>query len=100
MISAIVFGRENCGICKSAAEKFDRMNIPYQKENIDKFTQIHDGWREDDSVAVMSAMCANNQHIPIIKLLFDDGTVKYTSYVEAMAMLKKASVRGQTAAAE
>jgi len=88
MITAVVYGRENCGICKSAAEKLERLNISYTKEDIDRFIQLHDGWQADGSVEVMAAMCEQNQHIPIIRLNLDNGDVKYLSYAAAMAVLK------------
>ncbi|MBN1808977.1 MAG: glutaredoxin family protein [Planctomycetes bacterium] len=88
MITAVVYGRENCGLCQNAAEKLARLNIPYTKQNIDAYTEAHDGWREDDSVEVMTAMCRQNQHIPVIKLDLGDGNVKFTSYVDAMSVLK------------
>ena len=89
MITAVVYGREKCGICESAADKLKLLNIPFKKEDIDKFIEVHEGWQNDDSIEVLTAMCKQNKNIPVIKLDLGNGEIKYTSYPEAMAILKE-----------
>jgi glutaredoxin len=89
MITAVLYGREKCGICKSAADKLKLLDVPFKKEDIDKFIEVHEGWQSDDSIEVLTAMCKQNKNIPVIKLDLGDGQVRFTSYPEAMAILKE-----------
>ncbi len=80
---AEIYGKENCGICEAAKEKFDLLGVPYEFFNVDEFSMLHDGWRTDGSVARVAALALNNQTIPTIVI---DG-MPYT-YGDAMRRLK------------
>ncbi len=89
MVTAVVYGKENCGICKSAGDKLALLNVPFTKVDIDKATEFHDGWQADNSVEVLATLCMQNRNLPVIKLDFGDGDVKFLSYPDAMALLKE-----------
>lgn len=80
---AEIYGKKNCGICEAAKEKFDLLGIPYEFFNVDEFTVLHDGWRDDGSIGRMGALAFNDQTIPTVVI---DG-MPYT-YGEAMRVLK------------
>ena len=78
-----IFGKENCGICDAAKDKMERMKIPYGFHNVDEFTEVHEGWREDGSVDRVALLSLNNVTIPTIVI---EG--KPYTYTEAMKLLK------------
>ncbi len=82
-MTAEIYGKENCGICEAAKEKFDLLGVPYKFFNVDEFTELHEGWRDDGSAARIAALAFNNQTIPTIVV---DG-MPY-NYGDAMRKLK------------
>lgn len=78
-----IYGKKNCGICESAKDKLDRLKIPYEFYNVDEFTEVHEGWREDGSVDRVALLALNNNTIPTIVI---DG--KPHTYSAAMRALK------------
>jgi hypothetical protein len=50
-----VYGKEGCGKCAAAKDKLSLMGVPYETYDISRFTTLHDGWREDGSVGVLTA---------------------------------------------
>jgi len=82
-MSVLVIGKDLCGVCNSAKEKLDRMQIPYVFVNIDVATELHENWRSDGSVDAMAYFHLGNSMIPTIVI-----DKKPYSYTAAMAKLK------------
>jgi len=77
-----VYGKVGCGLCESAVDKLERMGFAYEKLTLSDYTEYHEGWREDNSVAVL-AKYTEIQTMPIITI--DGHPMKYS---EAMKLLK------------
>lgn len=78
-----LFGRQDCGLCAGAEDKLKRMGFEYDKLDIERIMALHDGWRDDGSINVMSLHCLINRKIPMILI---DGTPY--EYTKAMRFLK------------
>lgn len=78
-----LFGKKDCGLCAGAEKKLQLMGFEYDKLDIDSVMALHDGWRNDGSINVMSLHCLINRKIPMILI---DG-VPY-EYTKAMRFLK------------
>lgn len=82
-MSIIVIGKDKCGVCESAKKKLDILKLPYSFVDIEKAREVHEGWRDDDSVTALALFSMNNNVIPTIAI---DG--RAFSYAEAMRFLK------------
>ena len=78
-----LYGKKDCGLCASAEEKLVLMKVPYEKYDIDYYSAVHKGWRDDGSVDVQALHCLINMQIPMIVI---DG--KPHAYIPAMKALK------------
>jgi glutaredoxin len=65
-VTVVLYGKKDCGICASAEDKLQRMGVPYEKRDIDYYSNPHEGWRNDESTDVMAMNCLINNHIPMI----------------------------------
>ena len=81
MIIAI-YSKKDCGKCKSAKEKLERMNLHYEEHDMEYHTTYHENWRDDDSVDVLAAHSDMN----ILPLLCVDGV--FYDYPEAIKVIK------------
>ena len=90
-----VYSKEGCGICESAKEKLERMGLPYQVYDLERFVQPHEGWRDDRSVDLLVAYTLNDRRLPVIRI--DD---EYHDYPSAMKHLKGVYKEKRAAAAE
>ena len=77
-----VYGKPGCGLCDAAKDKLVKMGIPFESCELAKVTDLHPGWRTDDSVAIM-ACYADINTMPVVTV---DGDAM--SYPEAMKLLK------------
>ena len=84
MVRVELYGRDNCGLCRAAAEKLDLLKVPYEKKPIDPMMQLHEGWQVDDSVSVLAAYHTYGQTLPILRV----GN-EFLSYPDAMRRLKR-----------
>jgi len=78
-----LYGKPGCGICSAAEQKMQAMGLDYSKEDIAKYLDLHDGWKDDGSPAISAAYFMLDQRLPIFKI----GT-EFMSYPKAMAFLK------------
>lgn len=78
-----VYGKPKCGLCESAKDKLKRMGVRFRSDSIERATTFHEGWRDDDSVAV-TACYADIDTLPVVVL---DGDAY--SYPKAMKLLKQ-----------
>lgn len=81
-VSVKVYGKEACVLCEKAKQKLTMLGIPFKFHLIENFTNIHDGWRHDESVELMAAY-ANYDTLPIISI-----NDEFLSYPEAMKRIK------------
>ena len=51
-----VYGRldGSCDLCEAAKDKLKRMGVPFQSFELAEAITLHDGWRDDETVAVMA----------------------------------------------
>jgi glutaredoxin len=78
-----LYGKPGCGLCQAAEEKLRRLGVEYVKHDVAPFLSEHEGWRDDDSVAVSSAYYMLDGKLPILRI---DG--EFFSYPQAMRRLK------------
>lgn len=90
-----VFGKRGCGLCEAARDKIGRLGFEFEPLDLQRFTEPHEGWREDDSVSVLSAYTLLDK-IPLIQIGRD-----FMDYPSAMRRLKtlRREEQVQTAAA-
>ena len=90
-----VYSKLGCGKCAAAKEKIRMMNMEYQEHDIEYHIRLHDGWREDGSVEVLSAYHGMDT-LPLIRI-----NSRFYDYAGAMSELKKRlrEREGQTAPA-
>lgn len=79
----IVYGKKDCGKCDAAKDKLDRMGFSYEVRELSRFTSLHQGWRTDGSVDVMSASVYWDGTLPLLSI---DG--EFYDYPTAMRVLK------------
>lgn len=77
-----VYGKAGCGLCDAAKDKLKRMGLKYEALTLSDFTDLHDGWREDNSCEVLAA------HMLIDKLPVLEINGQYMDYPSAMRQLK------------
>lgn len=78
-----VFTKDNCDKCNSAKEKLHRLNIEFNERPYEFYTNYHEGWREDGSVDVLTALTFfGDSNIPVIE---EDGR-----FFDYPAFMKKA----------
>ena len=82
-----LYGKKDCGLCASAEDKLKRMKVPYTKYDIDYFSDLHEGWREDQSTTVMAHHCLINQQIPM--LIVNGKAYNYTGAMKAIKEARK-----------
>ena len=85
-MQVVIYAKEGCGICKSAKEKFEMMEIPFEVKDVAYHTTWHEGWKDDGSIEVLTEYSRRDQHIPLILI---DG--KWHDYPSAMRFLKGAT---------
>lgn len=85
MIKVNVYGKldGSCGLCEAAKSKLRLMEIPFQCFELADTVAPHDGWRDDESVEVMTVYSDIDTY-PVITV-----NGKGMSYPEAMKALKK-----------
>ena len=90
-----VFGKQGCGLCQAAKDKLDRLGLEFESLDLERFTEPHEGWREDDSVSVLSAYTLLDK-LPLVQVGRD-----FMDYPGAMRRLKalRRETQMQTAAA-
>jgi len=91
--TVIVYGREDCGVCKAAVEKLRAMGVPHRKVGIGERLEYHEGWKTDDSIEVSSAYYALDGHLPIVLVAGE-----YLDYPRAMRRVKELACRSPIAA--
>lgn len=84
-MSITLYGKKDCGLCAAAEHKFKLMKVKYKKCDIEYYTNLHEGWRTDETLDVLAHHCLINQQIPMI--IIDGISYNYTS---AMRILKQA----------
>ena len=77
-----VFGKVGCGLCEAAKEKIQRLGFEFESLDLYRFTEPHEGWREDNSVSVLSAYRLLDK-LPVIQVGRD-----FMDYPSAMRSLK------------
>jgi glutaredoxin len=88
-VTVVLYGREDCKLCKDAEKKLQLMEVEYEKENIDFFSIPHEGWRDDESTTILAMHCLVNRHIPM--LVVNGVPHDYTSAMRAIKSAKKDS---------
>jgi len=78
-----VYGKPGCGLCEAAKDKLQKMGLKYEALNLGDFTELHDGWREDNSCEVLAAYMLIDK-MPIVEI-----NGQYMDYPSAMRQLKK-----------
>jgi glutaredoxin len=78
-----VYGKTGCGLCEAAKEKLKRMGLRYEALNLGDFTELHDGWRDDNSCEVLAAYMLLDK-MPILEI-----NGQYMDYPSAMRQLKR-----------
>lgn len=74
-----VYGRKGCGSCDRTKQKLNEMGVRYESRDIDRYSQVHEGWRTDGSVELlvhlqfvdMEKLVGGHVALPIIEI---DGT--------------------------
>jgi glutaredoxin len=79
-----LYGKKDCGLCESAKDKLKKLEVNFQVFELTKFTEHHEGWRDDESVEVL-ACYSDIATLPVIAV---DG--KAMNYPTAMKLLKEA----------
>lgn len=87
----MIFSKENCGVCQSAKDKLQRLGIEYEELDIEYFTDVHEGWRDDGTVDVLACHAWLGMKIPMIMI---DGSPY--DYPGAIARLKNAATKART----
>lgn len=77
-----VFGKAGCGLCEAAKDKLQRLGFDFESLELNKFTDPHEGWREDDSVSVLSAYTLLEK-LPVLQV-----GREFMDYPSAMRRLK------------
>jgi len=85
MMNIIVYGKPGCKKCDSAKEKLDKMGLPYEFKFLPALVVWHEGWREDESVALLAESTLRDGDMPIIWI-----NGRFYSYSEAMKDIKEA----------
>jgi glutaredoxin len=80
-----VYGKPGCGLCEAAKDKLKKMGLKYEALNLSDFTELHDGWREDNSCEVLAAYMLLDK-LPVVEI-----NGQYMDYPSAMRQLKKRS---------
>lgn len=83
-MTILVFTKPNCGLCASAKDKLDRMQLTYEVRDYDAILEPHEGWRDDGTVEFRAMAALIREKVPMIVI---DG-VPY-EYSAAMAELKR-----------
>ena len=92
-----VYGKAGCGLCEAAKDKLKKLGLKHEVLNLSDFTELHDGWREDNSCEVLAAYTLIEK-LPVVQI-----NGQYMDYPSAMRQLKnRAPSEGEraTAAAE
>ena len=63
MSELILFGREDCQLCKTARHAFDAKHIKYQYEDFDHF--MSNGNSVDDKITVRAALAFVDEQFPL-----------------------------------
>jgi len=79
-----VFGSETCEFCAEAKEKLDVMGLAYDALNVADYTDLHDGWRDDDAIDVLVALELNDRRLPLIKI--DDAFFDYVGAMDHLGL--------------
>ena len=77
-----VYGKPGCGLCEAAKDKLKKMGLMYEALNLSDFTELHDGWREDNSCDVLAAYMLIDK-LPVVEI-----NGQYMDYPSAMRQLK------------
>jgi glutaredoxin len=77
-----VYGKMGCGLCEAAKDKLKKMGVAYEALNLHDFTELHDGWRDDNSCEVLAAYMLIDK-LPLLKI-----NDQYMDYPSAMRQLK------------
>ena len=85
-----VYSRKGCGICDAAKEKLGLLGFPYRSFDMERFTEFHEGWRDDGSVDLIAAYAMFDSHLPLIRI---DGA--YFDYPGAMGRLRQAGAAAE-----
>ena len=83
----IVFGKKGCGKCEAAKDKLERMGFSYRAEDLETYTNPHEGWREDLSVELMAATAYFEGSLPLIYV--DGGVFDYPSSMRVLKGISK-----------
>ena len=80
-----VYGRldGSCDLCEAAKDKLKRMGVPFQSFELAEAITLHDGWRDDETVAVMACY----SHYDTYPIIVVDGVA--VGYPQAMKLLKR-----------
>lgn len=78
-----VFSKQGCGKCQAAKEKIRLMNLSYEEHDIEYHTTLHEGWRQDGSVEILSAY-TDMDTLPLIRI-----NGQFHDYSGAMRVLKE-----------
>ncbi|MHC4914576.1 MAG: glutaredoxin domain-containing protein [Planctomycetota bacterium] len=77
-----VYGKNGCGLCEAAKDKLQKMGVKYEALNLTDFTELHDGWRDDNSCEVLAAYMLIDK-LPLVQI-----NDRYMDYPSAMRQLK------------
>jgi glutaredoxin len=81
-VNIVVYGKSGCEKCSAAKRKLELMETPFRLEDFERLAQLHDGWRDDNSAAVL-AEYHMQMTLPIISI---DGEL--LDYPKAMKLVK------------
>lgn len=84
----IIYGKPTCKKCQKAKEKLERMGLPYTAKNLSEMVAWHEGWRDDNSVAILACSTLLNGDMPIIEIQNGGPERKCYSYSQAIKVLK------------
>lgn len=76
-----VYSKPGCGKCQAAKEKIRLMKLSYVEKDIERYTTIHEGWRHDGTVDVLTAHEEMNT-IPLIRI--DDDFYDYSGAIRVL----------------
>jgi glutaredoxin len=88
-----VYGKPGCGLCEAAKDKLQKMGLKHEVLNLGDFTELHDGWREDDSCDVLAAYMLLDK-VPLVQI-----NGQYMDYPSAMRQLKNRASTSEDQAA-
>jgi len=86
-VEITVYSKEGCGKCEAAKDKLEKMGFEYDVKDLEQAIEVHDGWREDDTYAVMVAHIMMDT-LPIISIKYEGMEPQYHDYSSAMKELK------------